>query len=159
MFLRIRGLVQVALLLSFAFSMIGCAKRVESPDKVFEAQQKVALTFTGNRVVQGRIEAGSRVRYQDQGNVYRGRVRTVSDETIELENLILVETSGSVEQAAARLADARVAIGEGIPEVQLQRSEIERVDLIRFDGGRTLRNLSFWSFSGVVLALLLGERS
>lgn len=159
MFLLSRGPIGVALLIALTFSMTGCAKRVESPDKAFEAQQKVVLTFSGNRTLQGRMEAASRVRYVDQGNVYRGRIRSVSEETIEVENLVLVESTGSVEQVAERLSDARVSIGENIPEVQLQRSEIERVELVRFDGGRTLRNLSFWSMSGAVLALLLSERS
>ena len=159
MFLRVRGLIGAVLLASFAFSMTGCAKRVESPDKAFEAQQKVVLTFSGDRTLQGRMQTASRVRYTDQGNVYRGRIRSLSEATIELENLVLLQSTGSVEQVTERLSDARVSIGENLPEVQLQRSEIERVDLVRFDGGRTLRNLSFWSFSGVVLALLLGERS
>jgi hypothetical protein len=115
MFLRSRGLIGAALLISFAFTMTGCAKRVESPDKAFEAQQKVVLTFSGNRTLQGRMEAGSRVRYIDQGNIHRGRVRSVSEETIELENLVLVESTGSVEQVAERLSDARVSIGEKHP--------------------------------------------
>ncbi|MCA9727908.1 MAG: hypothetical protein KC729_09520 [Candidatus Eisenbacteria bacterium] len=159
MFLRIRGPVAAAVLVSFVVSLTGCAKRVEVPDGAFEAQQKVVLTFAGDREVQGRIDTASGVRYVDQGSVYRARVRSVSEDSIVLSDLVLVQSAGSVEEVSSRLSDSRVSVSDDQPEIRLDRTDIQRVDLLRFDGTRTLRNLSFWSFSGAVLTMLLGERS
>lgn len=137
----------------------GCAKRVPVDEGTFEAQEKVVLTFTNDRSLHGRIDTASEVEYHDQGSVYRATIQSVSEETIVLENAILERSAGSVEEAALRLADARLEVTDPVPKIVLLRSEIEGVDRVRFDGPRTLRNISFWTFSGTILGLLLSERS
>lgn len=137
----------------------GCAKRIPVEEGTFEAQEKVVLMFANDRVLRGRIDTASEVEYVDQGTVYRATVQSVSEETIVLENAILERSADSVEEAAARLADSRLEVEDAVPKIVLLRNEIEGVDRLGFDGPRTLRNVTYWSLSGVILSLLLGERS
>jgi hypothetical protein len=148
-----------ATLLGLAVLISGCAKRVPVPDGAFDSQQKVVLAFAGGKSVSGQIDTNARVRFEDQGKVYRARVRALSDSTIVLEHLVLVQEGDALDEVTARLADSRVSIGPVLPEVTLTRTDIQNVERMQFDGPRTLRNGTFWAFSAAVVAMLLGERS
>jgi len=148
-----------AVLCGLCLCLSSCAKRVESPDGAFEAQQSVVISFQGDRSVQGKMDTGSNVLFTDAGTTYNARIQSLSEQNIILEELVLVQEAGSVQEVAYRLADARIEVDEAVPRMVLPRSDIERVDHLRFDGTKTLRNVTFWGFSGAVLAMLLGERS
>ena len=148
-----------AVLCGLSLCLASCAKRVESPDGAFEVQQKVVISFQGDRSIEGKMDTGSKVVFSDAGTTYNARIQSLSEQNIILEELVLVQTAGSVEEVAYRLSDSRIEIDEAIPRMVLSRSDIERVDHVRFDGPNTLRNATFWTFSGAVLAMLLGERS
>ena len=149
----------VSLALVLACLVSGCAKRIPVDEGTFEAQEKVVLTFTNDRSLQGRIDTAAHVEYVDQGAIYRATIQSVSDETIVLEDAVLERSANSVEEAAYRLADARIEIDETVPKIVLLRKEIEGVERVGFDGTRTLRNVTYWTLSSAILGLLLGERS
>lgn len=139
---------------------IGCAKRVPAEGGTFEAQQEVVLTFSDDRIISGKMDQNSSVTYRDaEGNRYRARVRSLSEESIVLENLVLVASDHPIQEVTRRMADSRIVLDEPVPEVTLTRSEIQNVERIGFDAGRTFKNISFWAFSGAILALILNERS
>lgn len=151
--------VALAFSLGFGPWASGCSKRMPIEEGTFEAQEQVVLDFSGQRSVTGKIDQNSKVTYRDQGNQFSARIRTLSEETIVLENLILVQSSDPVQETTRRLADARVVLQDPLPNVVLSRSEIESVDRVQFDAPRTFKHISFWTMSAAVLALILGERS
>jgi hypothetical protein len=143
----------------FALASAGCAKRVPLEGGKFEAQQNVLLTMADGSTVKGRIAPGQTVEYRHGGNVYESRVNSVTEDAIRLTDLNLIDRSGSYEPTAARLADARLKIGPPDEDVNLSRTEISKVELIRFDTGKAVRRTAFWTYGGAVLLALLGERS
>jgi hypothetical protein len=148
-----------ALSMGLSPALVGCAKRMPVETGTFEAQQNVVLTFSNDRSLSGKIDTGSRVRYVDRGTIYRAKVKSLSEDSIVLDDLILIRTKGSVEEVVSRLSDSQVILTDPLPDVSLSRSEIQKVELLVFDARSTFQTLSFWSLSGVVLGLLLGERS
>ncbi|MCA9754308.1 MAG: hypothetical protein KDA27_00790 [Candidatus Eisenbacteria bacterium] len=149
--------VSSALLLTLVLT--GCAKRVPVEDGAFEAQEKVVLTLSNDRSLEGRIDTGSAVVYTDQGSVYHATIQSVNEKTITLEDAVLERTAGSVEEAALRLADARREVADTVPQITLIRDEIQGVERVGFDGPRTLRNVTYWTLTSTIVSLLLGERS
>ena len=137
----------------------GCSKRVPIEEGTFEAQERIVLDFNNERSVSGKIDQDSKVTYRDQGNEFSARIKSLSEDTIVLENLILVQSSDPVQETQLRLADARVVLQDPLPNVVLSRGDIEAVNRLEFDAPRTFKHLSFWSLSAAVLALILGERS
>lgn len=149
----------VGLVLMATLMTTGCAKRIPVDDGAFEAQENVVLLFSNDRSLHGKIDTDSNVRYVDAGSSYRAQISSVSETTIILEGVVLEKSAGSVEEAALRLGDSRMAVDDEIPEIVLLRSEVEGVERVGFDGPTTLRNVTFWGLSGVILGFLLGERS
>jgi hypothetical protein len=143
------------LLLSFG----GCTKNVLLEGGKFEAQQKVLLTLKDGRTISGHIGPGQHVEYRDKGSVYRARIATVGNESIQVDDLVLLDQSGSFALVSQRLADAKTRITAPPAPVTFARTDIERVDEIRFDGARSLRRSSFWVYGGALFVMLLGERS
>lgn len=149
----------VSALALFLVGTLGCAKRIPSPSGAFEATQRVVLTLSENRSISGRIGQGNRVEYAAAGTRYRARVRSLSEESIVLENLILTRRDGSSAEAAQRLRDSRIAITEPEESVTLLRKDIEQVAVLRPDTGRSLRGVGFWGMTAAFIVVLLGERS
>ena len=149
------GAVPVCLALALA----GCAKQVPVPNGAFEAQQRVVLSLKSDRQVRGRMEKGAKVDYWEQGKLFRARVNSLSDSVIVLQDLMLVRTEGSRQEVEARQSDGRVLLGTPEPERRLSRSDVQKVEQLRFDPARSARSVGFWSIAGTVVVLLLGERS
>ncbi len=83
----------------------------------------------------------------------------VTEDKILLKNLTQVRATNTSVVQAAREADAKIAVAESAPDKTLLRSDITKVQLIRFDAGRTAQQTSFWTYGAAMLVLLLGERS
>ncbi len=139
--------------------MSGCSKRVPLEDGVFQAQQKVLVTFDDGRTLEGRIAPGNTVTFTENRSVYRARVSTVTESAIELEEVNLVDEADSYELVRARLADARRWIVPAEGHITLSRENIESVDLLTFDPARFARVATFWGYGAAVAILLNGERS
>ncbi len=137
---------------------VGCAKRVESPDRTFEAQQKVVLTFRNGEEILGRVDVGKKVEFREPGTRWTARVGELTEEKIVLTDLVRIQESSGVRMVVDRAADSRMEIAESAPDKLLLRSDITRVDQVRTDAGRTLGVTSFWTFAAAVAVLLLGER-
>ncbi len=137
----------------------GCAKRVPLEGGKFEAQQKVVLTLKDGRTVSGRIAAGQQVSYRAGDAEYEAKVVSMTEDSIRLGGLLLINREGDYSQIASRLADSRVAIGPALPSVGFARTDVDKVDLIRFDTGRSVRSAGFWAYGGALLVMLFGERS
>ncbi|MBD3162223.1 MAG: hypothetical protein GF346_07850 [Candidatus Eisenbacteria bacterium] len=137
----------------------GCAKRVPSTDLTFEAHQKVVLTFRTGEELEGKISPGSSVELREPNMVWMANVGQVTDEQIELVDLVALKRKDGVELETSRLADARRVAGETAPDKTFLRTEIVGVDHVRIDIGETARQASFWTYGAVVLGLLVGERS
>jgi hypothetical protein len=156
--LVIRTLIGVASL-ALVLSSQGCTKNIPLPDGKFEAQQNVVLTLKDGRTIRGHIGPELRVEYRVKEATYRARVATVGNESIRLDGLILLDQGDSYSMVSQRLADARTQLTAPLPPVTFPRSDIERVDEVRFDSGRSIRKASFWIYGGALFVLLLGERS
>ena len=137
----------------------GCAKRVPSTDLTFEAHQKVVLTFRTGEELVGKISSGKAVELREPRTIWMATVAEVTDERIELVDLLPLKRRDGVEMEVARLADARREAGERAPAKTFLRSEIVGVDHVRFDAGETARQASFWTYGAVVLGFLVGEGS
>jgi hypothetical protein len=142
-----------------AAGVVGCSKRVPVENGAFEAQQKVVLTFKEGRSLSGRIAPGNRVEYREKDAVYWGRVASVDEESIQIEALVLLERSHDFSAVSKRLADSRKRITDPVPPVTISRKDMEKVELVRTDAGKSFRKIAFWTYSGALLVLLLGERS
>jgi len=138
---------------------VGCAKQVSQPDLKFGAQQRVVLSFRGGEQVRGKIDTGSHVELREPGVVWTAQVGEITDDKIVLKHLTRVSDDRGMVMPLARAEDARFAITGPVPDKTLLRNEITGVDLLKVDGGRTARTVTFWSYGAVVLAILLGERS
>ncbi len=148
-----------ALFLLLALGVASCAKRVPLPDKNFEAQQKVVLTMKDGRTVSGRIAPGQRVEYRAGDSVYESQVETVTPDSIRLGSLVLIDQSGSYAPVTARMAKARLDISGPIPAVTLSRSDVDKVELLRFDTKRAIKSAGFWAYGGALLLLFFDEWS
>jgi hypothetical protein len=137
----------------------GCAKQVPSPDLSFDTTQKVVLTFRGGEQVVGKVAPGRKVELREPGVIWRAKVGEITEEKILLKDLTQIRATNSVAAQAAREANAMVFIGETAPDKTFLRSEITKVEMVKFDGGRTAQQSSFWAYGAAVLILLLGERS
>ena len=137
----------------------GCTKRVPSPDLTFESNEKVILTFRNGEEIEGRIAPGDRIELREPQVTWTAIVGDVTEESIGLTDLVRIRDADGVDMQVARATDARFAAGEtGIDQTFL-RSDIVKVDQVRFDYGKAARSSSFWAYGAVVLTLLLGERS
>lgn len=136
-----------------------CSKRVPSPDGAFDATQRVVLSFSGERRLLGKIGQGARVEFVDHGKHYRARVRSLSEDSIVLESLVLVRTSGSSEEVMSRYRDSRVTLEPAVESTTLARTDIQKVEVVRGDSSRSLREVGFWGAAGAFLVVFLGERS
>lgn len=150
------GVLPVILALSLAAT--GCSKRIPVESGEFDVSQKVVLTLKDGRLLEGRIGAGQKVEYSAEGAVYRGRVASISNDSIELNELLLIDREG-YEVVDRRLAEAKMEVGGPLPPVVIARADIDRVEQVKFDGYRTARGLGFWAWGGAMFFLLLGERS
>jgi len=83
----------------------------------------------------------------------------VTREEIRLDHIILIDRPGSFDTVSKRLASARVQTEEPLPPLILSRADVDKVELIRFDAGKTLRKAAFWTYGSTLLVLLLNERS
>ena len=137
----------------------GCAKRMASPDMTFASHQKVVLTFSGGEELEGRVAPGKRVELRESDVTLTAIVSGVTEDEINLTDLVRIRGTSGVDMQIARAADARFASGEVIAERTFPRSEIVKVEEVKFDVAKAARNTSFWTFGAVVLTLLLGERS
>lgn len=137
----------------------GCAQQLPSPDLNFETTQKTVLTFRGGEQVVGKVSSGRKVELREPGFVWRATVGEMTEEKIVLKGLTQIRATNSVAAQTARAADARIVVGESAPDKTLLRSDITRVETIKFDAGRTAQQASFWAYGAAVLVLLLGERS
>jgi hypothetical protein len=137
----------------------GCAKQLPSADLTFETTQKVVLTFRGGEEVQGKIAPGKKIELREPGVIWRARVGEVTEDKIVLKEMTQIRVMNSVLAQATREEDARVAIGQSAPDKTLLRSDITKVETVRFNSGKTAQQTSFWAFGAAVLVLLLGERS
>lgn len=137
----------------------GCAKRVESPDMTFEAQQRVVLTFRGGEEIEGRVEVGKKVHLREPDVVWTARIRELTEEKIVLTDLVRIREGSSAQMEVQRASDFRLRVADPVPDKLLLRSEITRVDYLKTDAGRTSRLASFVAFGAAVVGLLLGERS
>lgn len=137
----------------------GCAKRVQSPDMTFEAQQRVVLTFRGGEEIEGRLDVGRKVQLREPEVLWTARIKELTEEKIVLTDLVRIRESSNARMEIDRASDYRLRISEPAPDKLLLRSEITRVDQIRTDAGRTGRISTFVGFGAAVVALLLGERS
>lgn len=138
--------------------VFGCSKRVPLEDGVFQAQQKVLVTFDDGRTLEGRIAPGNTVTFTENRSVYRAKVSSVTESAIDLEELNLVDEADSYELVRARLADARRWIAPTEDQITLSRDNIESVDLLTFDPARFARVVTFWGYGAAVAILLIGER-
>ncbi len=150
------GLLPVILALSLA--AVGCTKRIPVESGEFDVSQKVVLTLTDGRTLEGRIGAGQRVEYRAEGAVYRGRVASLSTDSIELNELLLIDRE-DYELVDRRLADAKLQVTDPVPPIVIARAEIDRVERVQMDGYRTARGIGFWAYGSAMFLLLLGERS
>ena len=146
-------------MVGFLLVVGGCAKRVPSPDLTFESGQKVVLTFRGGEEIEGRIAPGNRVELREPQVTWTAIVGDVTEESIGLTDLVRIREADSVEMQVARAADAVFATGEAGVDQTFLRSDIVKVDQVRFDYGKAARTSSFWTCGAVVLTLLLGEWS
>jgi len=153
--LSYRGVGLLALLLVIS----GCTKRVPIPDGVFEAHQRVVLTFEDGRTLKGRIAPGNKIQYTDQEATYWGRVSSVGEDEIQIDELVLISRTGSYQETGDRLTHARKEIAGEAPAVTISRKDLKSVDLIKVDVGKSLRKTTFWTYGGALVVLLLSERS
>jgi hypothetical protein len=137
----------------------GCAQQFPSPDLNFDSTQKVVLTFRGGEQVVGKVAPGRKVELREPGVIWRAKVGEITEEKILLKDLTQIRTTNTVAAQTAREADARIVVGESAPDKTFLRSEITKVETVKFDAGRTAQQTSFWAYGAAVLALLLGERS
>ena len=128
-------------------------------DVTFESHEKVVLIFQDGDEIEGKIAPGNRVELREPRSVYTAIVGDVTEEAITLTKIVRVADTGSVEMQVARAADAEFASAEAEIDRTFLRSDIARVDEVRFDYGRAARATTFWTCGAVVLTLLLGERS
>ncbi len=142
-----------------ALAFTGCAKRVPLESGQFEAQQNILLTMADGSTVQGKIAPGRTVDFRRSGALYRARVNSVTEDAIRLTDLNLIDQADSYAPTVARLSDARMQVGPPGEDVNLLRSDISKVELIRFDTGKTVRRTAFWTYGGAIVLALLGERS
>jgi hypothetical protein len=156
--LVIRSLIGVCSLVLVLLSQ-GCTKNVPLEDGKFEAQQRVVLTLKDGRTITGHIGPGQHVEYRESNSIYRARVATVGNESIQLDDIILLDQTDSYALVSRRLADARTLVTAAMPPVTVSRADIAKVDEVRFDGGNSIRKSSFWVYGGALVVLLLGERS
>ncbi len=152
-----RWLVPVALA-SFLLAPLACTKRVLVDTGQFDATQKVLLTLKGDRSLKGKIAARQSVELREGDGLYRARVASVTEDSIRLENVLLLDEEG-YRTVNRRLADSRLVVTPADTSRVLLRSDVEKVELIRFDPLRTARGLGFWGYSGALFLLVLGERS
>ena len=136
-----------------------CTKRVPVADGTFEAQQFVRLTFKDGRVLQGRIAPGNQAEYVDHGASYKARITSVDENEIVLGDAVLINQEGSYRLVGERLADARKQISAPLPAVTISRKDLEKVELVKVDAGKSVRRSIFWTYGGALLVLLLSERS
>ena len=149
----------VGALIALALIMGGCAKRVPLPNGNFEAPQHVVLTLKDGSTISGHIDPGARVEYRNGASIYRARVTDVTRDSLSLGEIVLVDRTDSYATVSTRLASARVVTEPPIPAVNVARTDISKVDLVKFDGGKTLRRTLFWAYTGALFVLLLGSRS
>ena len=136
----------------------GCTKRIPVESGQFDATQKVVLSFSNDRSLQGRIASGQKVEYRTGDAIYRARVNRVSPDTIGLTEILLIDR-GDYETVSRRLADSRLILSPPDSSVVLLRKELQKVELVRLDASRTARGLGFWSYGGALFLLFLVERS
>jgi hypothetical protein len=137
---------------------IACTKRIAVESGQFEATQNVLLILTNERSLKGRIGPGERVEYRDHDAVFRARVARVSADTIRLESILLLDRSG-YDVVSRRLADARLGIAPAEETVVIPRSDVQKVELVKFDASRTARGLGFWTYGSALFLMFLGDRS
>jgi hypothetical protein len=150
-----------AILLILIVPLLGsnaCTKRIAVDGAQFEATQNVRLSLTNGRSLQGRIGPGQRVEYRDRDAVYRARVAKVTADTIRLEGVLLLDR-GDYEVVSRRLADARMGAARSDEAVVIPRTQVEKVELVKFDASRTARGLTFWTYGSALFLKFLGDRS
>jgi len=137
----------------------GCTKRIpwEGP---LEARKSMVLVFADGSEIRGKINLDETVELTHQGAVYRGVIEDLTDQEIELRDCRFVRRQGVSDAEVQRLGQARVDLGmENIDNIVLEREDIVTTEHIRVDGLKTASRSVFWAVSGVVVGLLLSEKS
>jgi hypothetical protein len=146
------------LLAALPLGTLACTKRIAVESGQFEATENVLLSLSGERSLKGRIGPGQRVEYRDHDALFRARVARVTADTIRLENILLLD-QGGYEVVSARLADARMGAARTGEEVIIPRSDVRKVELVKFDASRTARGLGFWTYGSALFLMFLSDRS
>ena len=95
----------------------------------------------------------------DHGASYKARITSVDENEIVLGDAVLINQEGSYRLVGERLADARKQISAPLPAVTISRKDLEKVELVKVDAGKSVRRSIFWTYGGALLVLLLSERS
>ncbi|MBU1702201.1 MAG: hypothetical protein KJ970_00525 [Candidatus Eisenbacteria bacterium] len=152
----VMGLALMAAMLGLLPS---CTRYVVKDAADIEVQEKVLITFNNGDQLRGRLGLDEWVDLTIGGIVYRGRIDDLNSEEILIGDAVPVRVVGNFIYEFRRLEDARIQATEEVATHTLLRSEIQQVQMIKIDGPKLARRVSFWSFLGVGLLLLFREHS
>lgn len=126
----------------------GCTKKVmvAAEDVNIGDGREFEVTFSGDRMVRGRLLSGSTVKYQEGDSLFTAEVDDVSPEFIELSGRVLItdQTEWTHLREAAENAGSVVDRPE-LGGALISRDDIESVALVTTDRRRMLTEALFWT--------------